>query len=362
MTPPYTVSNDTITVILDGESFTIRRGAKNWDAARKAVLEENWDALGSLMSPGHAVKKWLGGGWTFVDHFLCYKGERIDERLNERLLKMVDAGESPNAWMSFWGLLQQNPSYRSVNQLYAFLTHEGIPIDSDGYILAYKSVTRDYLDHYSETFDNTPGQIHEMPRNKISDDPMVACHQGFHVGALKYAQSFGSADKRIIICKVHPADVVCVPHDSSAMKVRVCKYQVLGNYSGAPLPDTTFKEDPEYDPNLDVEEPEEPEDEEPEDDENDGFDGMPEREDVSEEELADADDEIADITEEPKKPKLKLDKHWAPFAKMSRAELAEYPLDRLRKFASKGLKIVGASKLPGGKEALLERIMEVLKP
>jgi hypothetical protein len=330
--PSYTVTNDAVTVILGGESFTIKKGSKNFDAARRAILDERWADLPNLVSPGRTVQQWLGKDFTFVDHFICYKGEKIDSALNDRLLKMVEEGADPTGWLKFWTRLQANPSYRSVNQLYAFLTHKGIPIDEkDGHILAYKSVRRDYKDHHSGNFDNSPGVTHEMARNKISDDPNVACHEGFHVGALEYASSFGGHQKRIVICKVDPADVVCVPYDHSAMKVRVCKYTVLGNYSGSRLPDTTYRED---------------------EDENDGYDNMPERRDVSDEELAGTETELPDLDGEGE---------WSKYNAMSEGELLDETIKDLRRYATHGLKIVRAGKIPGGKQGLVDRILEVRK-
>jgi hypothetical protein len=238
----YTLTNDTLTVTHAGRTHMIRRGTKNFEAARDAALAGNWDVLVPLLSAGLTIERWLGGDWKVRDNLITYKGETIDQALNQRLLRMATEGANPSGWLKFWERLQANPSWRSVHQLYHFLAHQGIPIDEkDGFLLTYKSVTHDYKDHHTRKWDNRPGVTNEMPRNKISDDPNVACHEGFHVGAIGYALTFGS-DKRIVICKVDPADVVCVPYDASYMKMRVCKYVVVGNYSGEPLPSTVFTE------------------------------------------------------------------------------------------------------------------------
>lgn len=94
-TPSYTVTHDSITIILKGETYTIRRGSKYFEEARRAVLEERWDMLPGLLTPGLAILKWLGGEWTFTDHHICYKGERVDFRLNDRMLRMAAEGADP---------------------------------------------------------------------------------------------------------------------------------------------------------------------------------------------------------------------------------------------------------------------------
>lgn len=236
---PYTITNDSVTVVLKGESHTIKKGDPNYEACRQAVLNAQWDKVPRLISKGMAISDWTGGFFRLERSFLFYKDRNIDAKLNAKILEMVTKNMDPRPLMRFWARLQENPSYRSVEQLYSFMAHEGIPITTDGYFLAYKSVRRDYLDHHSRTLDNSPGKTLEMPRNQISDDPHTACHVGLHVGALAYARTFGSHDRRIVICKVNPRDVVCVPYDSSQHKMRVCKYTVLGNH-GDQLPDYIY--------------------------------------------------------------------------------------------------------------------------
>jgi hypothetical protein len=133
--------------------------------------------------------------------------------------------------------------------LFGFLQHAGIPIAPDGRFLAYKGVMRDYGDHHSAhctaegckhtRFENRPGTVNEMPRNEVSDDPDVPCHAGLHVGSLAYARDLG---ERVVVCAVDPADVACVPKDSSQQKVRCCRYEVVGHL-GDQLPDTLFQVD-----------------------------------------------------------------------------------------------------------------------
>lgn len=231
-TPSYTITNDNVTVVIDGRVITVRRGAVNFDAARAAVLNEQWDGIENVLVPGHAVQRWLGNGFAFTDGVITYGEDKVDARLSARLVRMAEAGDDPTAWMKFWRRLQDNPSMRSVEQLYGFLENKGIPIDAEGYILAYKSIRPDWKDHHSGTCDNSVGNVLQMPRNRISDDPNQACHYGYHVGALEYASTFGGSGDgiRIVICRVDPADVVCVPYDHSMQKVRVCRYEVIAEH------------------------------------------------------------------------------------------------------------------------------------
>jgi hypothetical protein len=61
------------------------------------------------------------------------------------------------------------------------------------------------------------------------------------------------------------------------------------------------------------------------------------------------------ITAKPTAPKA------ASFNRLNPGKLMEQSIDDLRKYASTHLKIVGASKLPGGKSALVSKILKARK-
>lgn len=360
------MTNDSITIIHEGKSHTVQRGAPHFSALRKAIIEESWDDIPKNLTVTKSLKEWARGKFTIEDSTVSYNGTPIPSNLNKRIIAMATKGEDPNCLFNFWERLQKNPSYRSVNQLWDFLIHEGIPLTEDGCFLAYKSVRDDYKDHHTGRFDNTPGTVQQMPRNQISDDPKVPCHEGFHVGALAYATSTWN-NARIVVCKIDPEDVVCVPYDHSHMKMRVSKYEVIGNHGGDALPSTTFKEE-EYPPDVDEElEEEEPEDEvdneeeEPEDETDDEADDEAD----TDAEAGDEDDEVEDKEEteqeESKKEesKRKPSRGFAKLDKLDMTGLLEKSIDELRKYATKGLQIVGASKIPGGKVALVGAILKV---
>jgi len=333
--PSYNITNESVTVILDGRTHTLRKGEPNYAEAVQACLNGDWKALPALLVKGVSIEKWLGGDFTydFDRHTMSYQGEQIPDGLNRRMLAIADEGHSPEPLMRFWEKLQQNPSFRSVQQLWGFLEHKGIPITEDGDILAYKSVNRDYTDCHSGKFSNKPGVVNEMPRNKISDDPREACHEGFHVGALSYAKSFGPSNKRIVICKVNPRDVVSVPYDSSQQKMRVCRYEVIGNH-GDQMPDTIM-------PKGDLPKPPKPQAKAP---------------------------QASQVPVKPLKPSPGEDKRdmgvdpnaeWHKLAEADEAALKKATTADLRKYAAHDLQIVGACKIKGGKDALIARILDV---
>jgi hypothetical protein len=413
---PYTLTNESITVIVEGKPHVVKKGATNYAALRAAILNEDWDSVPKNLTAAKSIMEYAKNfpDFQLTETSVRYQGKEVDNDFRQRIHQMVQRGEDPTPMLKFWERLQKNPSWRSVHQLFSFLKHQGIPITKDGHFLAYKGVRADYKDVHSGTFDNRPGNICEMPRNQISDDPNHACHEGFHVGAIEYAKGFGP---KVVICRVDPADVVCVPFDSSQHKMRVCKYRVIGLWSGENMPDTMIapedvpvmedeeisaandtveseatvlnEKEEEYDPDSDLlaEECDECGNKVPV--------GGPNKWHADSCSLYDGNivhpDEEKETTkpegvpvEDPSKPTFEewnkaqeaeeeapkklthldgLNKHtgkkWVEWNKKDAAQLLEESIGNLRQYAGHGLKIVGASKIPGGKLALVNKIVEV---
>jgi hypothetical protein len=131
-----------------------------------------------------------------------------------------------------------NPSYRSVQELYGFLEKNNLPITPDGYFLAYKRVRDDYTDCHTGTMDNSIGKTVSMERNQVDDDQNNTCSQGLHFCSQGYLKHFGGA--RTIIVKINPRDVVSIPTDYDNSKGRACKYQVIGEVGINPEDEVEF--------------------------------------------------------------------------------------------------------------------------
>ena len=319
----YTVTKESVTVMVEGKPITVSKDSLNFTGLRDALMAEDWDAVPGYLTVAKGVESWAKGNFTVKGGSVYCKGEAVLTNLNQRILEAATQGSDPTYLMKFWERLQANPSWSSVTQLFGFLKHEGIPIDQDGCFLAYKSVRRDYMDHHSRTVANTIGSEHEMPRNKISDDPTKACHIGYHVGALGYASTFHAGDgSRIVICKVDPADVVCIPHDVDQMKMRVCKYKVIGHHAHQ-LPSSTMATMSK------------------------GSAVKKSRKVKKAEKKIDAKNHRLDEAE------------YARLDGCDNFQLLEESLKTLRKYAAHHLRIVGACKIPGGKLALVDAILKV---
>lgn len=316
MSTSYSITRDTVTIQIDGgQSRVISLATPQGRAVARAIKRRDLDqaklfATDRLAAAREHVKD------------VGLDLDALPEAIKNRALQMADKDEDPTGLAKFWERLQQNPSKRAVDGLYTFLDHQGIPILKDGTFLAYKGVSDDLYDCHSHTNHNTPGSVFQMPRNKISDDPRTPCHEGLHVGAHGYARSFGP---REIVCQVAPENVVCIPYDESAQKMRVCEYRVVGHFGGKLL---TEDED------------------------------LADYEDYSDafaEEPADTGDARAELLAEEINPRHVAPEKVRHFGRLTSRQLMDKSLDELRAYGKK-LKIVGASKITGGKSALVRAI------
>lgn len=302
MPQDFSISRDTVSLSVDGTPRVFSLSTPQGRAVAKALRAKQWNAaLNYAKDRLAAARDYVKSAGLDLD--------ALPPVLKERALRMADQDKDPTGLVKFWVRLQGNPSKRAVDGLFTFLEHLGIPILADGTFLAYKGVGEDLYDKHSHTNLNKPGSVFKMDRNRVSDDPNTPCHEGLHVGAHAYASSFG---QREVCCKVSPENVVCIPYDHNAQKMRVCEYEVVGFNLGQLMA---------------------------EDEDLDGFD--------YESALREGDSTPPSRTVSEDKVKS--------FGRLSGKQLLEKTIDELRAYA-KRLKIVGASKVAGGKAALIRKI------
>jgi len=233
----------------EGQVYSIRDSHPNWQAAKAALLSQDWAGLQSAMDIPAAIKDLSEGNITITNGVLKYKDLPIHNVVTERILQLIQMDVPFRPLMKFLDKLMANPSRRAVNELYTFLRHKNMPFTPDGNFLAYKSIRRDWTDHHSGKFNNKVGETLEMVRNAVCDDADIGCSYGFHAGSLDYAQSFGGDHSHVVVVEIDPSDVVSVPKDCDCQKLRTAKYKVVGVFSRAleePVVDSYYEG--EYDP------------------------------------------------------------------------------------------------------------------
>lgn len=181
---------------------------------------------------------------TVADGVVYFDGDPVATPLTRQILRFVQ--EDVPDWqplVAFFEKVQQNPSDHSREQLFVWLDQHRFSLTTDGDIICYKGVTRtptedggyDYRSVHSGPaivdgvavngrVPNHPGAVVEMPRSKVQFNPAVGCSTGLHVATHQFASGWGTV---VMEAHVNPRDVVSVPTECDAQKMRVSRYRVI---------------------------------------------------------------------------------------------------------------------------------------
>lgn len=244
---PYIISENSVTVVVDGRPITVTEGQSNYDSVLRAVKNGDWDSIESRLNIAKEVEDWASGDISIKNGVVYFKGdEELHGSVTKKLLSLIKQGVKDNTpFVNYITNLLSNPSRQSVEELYSFQDYKQLPINEDGHVVAYKSVNED---GWSTTGNkrtkvlqgktNERGQIYneigatiEVERRHVDDDRRKHCSHGLHVGSFNYASTYS---KKLLMVTFNPADAVSVPEDCSCQKLRVCKYKVIKEIPNTP--------------------------------------------------------------------------------------------------------------------------------
>lgn len=240
------ITDANVTVISGGRTAIVSRQFAEGCGIIDALKRGHYAAALNLCDRGAAVASASAGEFTVESGVVLRNGIPVHNVITDRILDFLDKGLPFEPLLVFLNNLHSNPSSRAVTELYSFLEHRNLPVTPDGCFLAYKSVRSDFYskasgrltllsgktDEHGHIF-NGVGEKIVAVRNEIDDDKDRTCSHGLHVGALAYAGPGGwynSANDKVVIVKVNPADAVSVPADHNAQKLRVCAYEVVAEF------------------------------------------------------------------------------------------------------------------------------------
>lgn len=252
------ITGDIISITMKGKApMSIRRSTKTEQlserfdelklkvsSAMKTGSMEEWEEIKAIFVPSVNMKEIIETSIDFegVENIECkdgkffYKGYEIKNYLADKIIELqneadilgIDPSRNLRSLALFLNNLMENPSSNSVQQLFNFVEHTRMPITDDGHLLAYKIITHDYKDKFTETFDYSIGSVAAEPRSIVESNPNITCSRGLHFCSWNYATGFfNNPDRdRMVVVKINPKNVVSVPTDYNAEKGRCCEYQI----------------------------------------------------------------------------------------------------------------------------------------
>lgn len=266
------LTGSTITAIVDSKPYQVGTSHPNYSMLLEAYRNNDSETFVSLVNENKGVEVYVQKdskgnetGITVEEDKVLYKGRELHNVLVDRILSFRTKKLPVDDMVKFLENLIQNPSSSSVNELFDFMENKNLPITENGTFIGYKAVRSDYWSKTAgktvlikgKTDDegrvyNGVGEEIECERNQVDDNRQHECSNGLHVGGLSYATvTFRNSGDKVVLVEVNPKDVVSVPRDYNAQKLRACAYKVIGEYE-VPLDDVSTRdfyeeEDEDYD-------------------------------------------------------------------------------------------------------------------
>lgn len=223
------LTSEGLSVFVGGQPYVIAREHPNFAAVKAALKEKRYDEIPVLADIPTTIQASFEKGspedFEFRDGTVFLDGEPFSPLVSEKVFRMMEEDLDYAPLLHFLRKVRENPSNSAQEELLLFCEANGFLIYSDGDIVAYKAVRKDYRDSYSGTIDNSVGRVVSMPRYKVDDRRDVTCSHGLHFASLDYARSYEGS--HLMVLKVNPRDVVSIPSDYKNQKGRCCRYEVI---------------------------------------------------------------------------------------------------------------------------------------
>ena len=224
----YVISNSgSITVFVTGRPYNISSDHPNYAKIVSALKSRTFDMVADLIDVGKAIINFSNGEIKIINGEILYKGFTIKNSLTERIQTLMNMELPFEPLINFFNNIMENPSARSVDELFNFMECNNLPITSDGMLIAFKRVRDDWKDFYTGTIDNSVGATPNMHRNLVDDNSANTCSRGLHFCSKEYLKHYHGGQGRIIAIKLNPKDCVSIPTDYKNSKGRCCEYTVL---------------------------------------------------------------------------------------------------------------------------------------
>ena len=243
MLSSYLVTDSGILLVHNSQQYSVSSDHSRLTEIKEALANEQYDLAATIMNTREAVKQFLTPDkkFTLENDLIVLDGRAFSDAVTDKVLKMIESGNRAQPLFNFLENVRSNPSKSAQDELILFCVSNGFMITDAGCIIAYKSVRGDYMDIHSGTIRNAVGDKVSMERNDVDDNRNVTCSDGLHFAAYGYASTWAGridgVNRKLMLMKVHPRDVVSIPIDYNNQKGRCCYYEVVDEITtGEALP------------------------------------------------------------------------------------------------------------------------------
>ena len=259
--PAYIVTDNAITVIYEGQPYTVNTDNPNYSGLKNALLNAEYDNISRFLDIKKAIEDFTHNSIKIVSEKVYYGNYELKGFVIDKLLEFLRSGaKDAQPILNFIEKLMFNPSKNSVDQLYTFLSYKTLPLTETGNVIGYKGVDADYYSKHGNTNTivitgnvdangrilNKVGDTIEVARNSVDDNKDNHCSHGLHVGSYDYAKDWAGNNGHLLMVEFDPSDAVSVPTDCNFQKLRVSKYKVIGEVPFERIKDEAPLNEPYY--------------------------------------------------------------------------------------------------------------------
>ena len=234
----YSITTMDICFVHQNTTFNVAKMDPKYSEIKEAVINNDKEALNKLVLTKDTLQENIKNlivssteddtenmDIKIVDKNIMYNGKIYKGHLSAQFVKYLAENntEMIKLFKNFIANCNMNPSHNSIEELYDFVFVNKLKVTPTGTVLLYKWVNNDYKDCHTNTFLNTPGLTVKMDRSRVNNDRNETCSRGLHLCSYGYGK-FGD---RLLLCEVHPKDVVSIPTDYNRSKLRCCQYTTL---------------------------------------------------------------------------------------------------------------------------------------
>ena len=231
------VTKDSVIVTFDNGVKTVKRDSEQGKEAMNLIATNQLHKLVDVVDVAASIADKSGNLFYVNDGMVYSFGERVDTYIENKVIEFSKNNLPFEYLLKFWNNLKQN-SFEHVRKfLPEFLENNNYAITQDGMFIAYKRVRNNWKDCWTGTMDNSIGKVVEMKREDCDQDPHRDCSSGLHAAPFNYAVNFYQTqytDGHVIELLINPIDVMAVPTGCGSIKIRVCKYIVVGEVNKEP--------------------------------------------------------------------------------------------------------------------------------
>jgi len=224
----YIKTDGMLTIVLDGELYSISSDEDNFQKVYKAVIEDDEAFIRNYFEGTKLII--LGTVKVKNGVPVTEDGKEIVSRneLSNFIKLLVRRGMiSENADIEpikpFLVKVLQNKFINCLTELYEFCSAGDFEITKEGNLIAYKRVNKDLTSCHDGVTQHAVGQYTE--EKNFDTDRTRTCSNGLHFCSYSYLNFFGG--ETVIAVEVDPRDIVAIPEDYNFSKGRCRRYKTV---------------------------------------------------------------------------------------------------------------------------------------